>query len=516
MLKLLRGQPAGAGIIACLCAVGVCLLAGWLLLMWQQDAAHHDIFWLYTGFLRLQSGQSMVEVFYETNPPLSIYIYTPAFWLTQAGIFSLPHAILIYTTALLAAALAAGLYAARTLKMPVSVVVMTGGLLLCGTVLAGSNYGQRDHYVALAALPLLLLLWGRTQTPRPLNKVEIAILVIGTMFLLLKPYYGLLPAYLMLHRAYVQKRITALWDADFMVMAGTTLLYAFCIYFFFRDYVTQILPAVLDLYVDSGWRYSLARLALLASAWCLLLGLSSHRRVADDTRALARQLLIFAAFSLLIYLLMMKGYDYHLLPCLTFLYLAGLYIGHDLFKPWVTSSTLCLLLMVLPLALICLLRADSFIPHKRDVERQALTQRIAACTGDCPFLMIGSTLRIAQLISYYTDQPHASRFAKTWFAEGMREDGLDIEKATQQRDRYRHYVDMITADILLYKPRMIFSCDYYADLMPWLSTYDNFTQAFALYRKTSEVKYDHDIFHHGKSARKPRIVTCVQYDRRGS
>ncbi len=494
-----------------------CLIGGWLWGAWRADAANHDVFWLFTGFLRLQSGQTMAQAFYETNPPLSVYIYAPAFWLTELTGLSLPRAVIVYTSVLLAAALAASLYAARHLNgcSRQQGFVLALGLGVAGTVMAATNYGQRDHFVALAAIPVVLLLLGRTQSARRLNLAGALILFTGTLFLLLKPYYGLLPAYLMAHRACTQKRLSALWDADFIVMALAPLAYGLCFYFFFQDYLTIILPAVLDLYIDSGWRYSLALLSAIASLWLLLMGLSGHRAVPVETRALVRQLLVFAALGFLIYVLMMKGYAYHLLPCLTFMLVAGLLLGNSLLKPLILGPALRAFAMALPLTALCLLMPDSYIPHKDQVEREALTKKVAACEGDCSFLIMGSTVRIAQLISYYTDKPHASRFPKFWFAEGMVEEGLDLEKDHRRLERYRHYVDMITADIDHYKPRIIFSCNYYADFMPWLSSYENFRRAFGPYRKTADLWYDHDIFHHGKSAPRPRIVKCAQYDRIG-
>ncbi|HEY0900818.1 MAG TPA: hypothetical protein VGD95_01720 [Micavibrio sp.] len=494
------------------------MLAGiilwWLALQWRDNAANHDIFWLFTGFQRLGAGHTMAQSFYETNPPLSVYIYAPAFWLAEQSWLSLPRAIILYTTLLLAAAIAATLYAARLIRGVTrgDILLFVTALVVGGTVMAGSNYGQRDHFLALAALPLVLLLLGRTQTPRRLNAADVMILVIGTLFLLLKPYYGLLPAFLMAHRAGTQKRIAALWDIDFIVMALATFGYGLCVYLFFPDYLTVILPAVMDLYIDSGWRYYFSDLSLILSGLLLMLGLSRRPAVPADARALLHILLGCAALSFVIFLLMMKGYAYHLLPCLTFMLVAGLWLAHRL-CPWIDNSRLRLWLLAIPLALLCLLIPDSFIPHKRDVEREAITQRIAACAGECPYLIIGSTVRITQLISYYTGKPHASRFPKFWFAEGMVEEGIDFQKDRQRLDRYRHYVDMIVADINADKPKLIFSCKYYADFMPWLTSYENFKAAFAPYHKTSDVWYDHDIFHHGKSAAKPRIVKCTQYER---
>ncbi len=491
-----------------------CMIAGWLCVIWSADNANHDVFWLFTGFQRLMAGETMLQSFYETNPPLSVFIYTPAFWLADHQWLSLPRAVILYTSALLALALAATVYAARYIAALSrhQIFIMCAGILVCGTLMAGSNYGQRDHYLAFAAVPVMLLLLGRTLIPRCLNVTDAVILFLGTLFLLLKPYYGLLPAFLMIHRAVKQKRISAFWDSDFIVMALTTVGYAACVYVFFKDYLTEILPAVMDLYADSGWSFVPLLLIIMVLDWLILMGFSFKRTLPAETQRIARMLLIFGAFSFVIYLMMMKGYDYQLLPCLTFTYLAAFLIGDGMLARVMASPLRRVLLLTMSLAAIFLLLPDSFIPHRDAVKKEAITNVVASCGDDCSYLIMGSTVRVTQLIAYYAEKPHASRFAKFWFAEGMVMDGLDLEGDHKKLERYRHYVDMITADINRYKPRLILSCDQYADFMPWLSAYEGFRKAFSPYKKVGVVSYDQAAFH-GSARTGTLIVKCTQYNR---
>ena len=501
-------------VTALMAGVLFCLIAGWLGVIWRADTANHDVFWLFTGFQRLSAGETMLQSFYETNPPLSVFIYTPAFWLAEQQWLSLPRAVILYTSTLLALAMAATAYAARgiaTLSRQ-QVFVICAGMLVCGTLLAGSNYGQRDHYLALAAVPVVLLLLGRTLVPRRLNMTDAAILFIGTLFLLLKPYYGLLPAFLMIHRAVKQKRVWALWDADFIVMALATVGYAVCVHVFFNDYLTTILPAVMDLYADSGVSFVPMLLVLTVSAWMIVMGFSFRHALPLETQRMARMFLLFAAFSFLIFLMMMKGYDYQLLPCLMFMYLAVLLIGDGLLVRMIVVPVQRALLLTAVIAAIFLILPNSFIPNKEAVRGEAVTKVVAACGDDCSYLIMGSTVRVTQLISYYAQKPHASRFAKFWFAEGMVMDGIDIEKDHKKRERYRHYVDMITADINRYKPRLILSCDQYANFIPWLSFYRGFREAFSSYKKGNIVAYDHSAFH-GRTGRGRLMVECTEYNR---
>lgn len=489
------------------------LIAGWLWVIWREDAANHDVFWLFTGFQRLTAGETMLQSFYETNPPLSVFIYAPAFWLAGHQWLSLPHAVILYTSTLLILALAAVTYAARFMPLlsRQQVQGLCAGMAVCGTLMAASNYGQRDHFLAMAVVPVVLLLCGRTLSPRRLTITDALILFTGTLFLLLKPYYGLLPAFLMVHRAVKQKRLAAFWDSDFIIMALATIIYGACVYIFFNDYLTDILPTVIKLYADSGWSFVPLRLVLTMAAWLVTMGFTFNRKLPPETQRMAHLLMFFSFLSFIIFLLMMKGYAYQLLPCLMFMYLAIFLIGEALLagilKPLQRTFLLGTAMAVMFLAM-----PDSFIPHRNAVEREEVTKVVADCGDDCSFLIMGSTVRVTQLISYYAHKPHASRFAKFWFAEGMVMDGLDIEQESTARERYRLFVDMITADINRYKPRLILSCNQYADFMPWLSSYEGFRKAFSPYKKGDVVSYDHSAFHGGHNKRHI-VVKCTQYHR---
>ncbi len=487
------------------------LLLGWGWQQWQAAVVNHDLFWLYTGFVRLTQGQTMAQAFYETNPPLSVFIYTPAFWLVQQGCLSLPHAILAYTMAavgLSALATMAVLRCARLDRYQTALICL--GLIICGTVLTPPNLGQRDHLLALAAFPLMILLLTRTRGFDIPAFLAIPILFAGTVFLLLKPYYGLLPAALMIHRAITQKRISAFWDADFLVMAVPPLLYAVSVWRFFPDYITVILPDVMALYADTGGSANPPRVALVISVWLILMMLSAPHR---NLNSYIRPCLWLSALSFFIFVLMMKGYSYHLLPCLTFLYVAGLLLADGLLRGRIREPVIRMLSLGLMASGLMLIFPHSFFPSRDDIMKEEITQIIADCGDDCKFLLMGGTVRTTQLISYYGGKPHASRFPKFWFLEGLVWDGLNQKTDENPLGPYHRYVDMIVEDIDFYKPQIIFSCDHIVRHVELLSHYESFRKSFASYKVVRNFSYNHSAFHGHRLGRGDKIIPCTLYQR---
>ncbi len=67
---------------------------------------HSDLVWLYEGFVRLISGQTMAESIFEPNPPLSLFTYAVPYGISALTGLA-PHiTIFVYVMTLLAMAAA--------------------------------------------------------------------------------------------------------------------------------------------------------------------------------------------------------------------------------------------------------------------------------------------------------------------------------------------------------------------------------------------------------------------------
>jgi hypothetical protein len=245
-------------------------------------------------------------------------------------------------------------------------------------------------------------------------------------------------------------------------------------------------------------------------AWLILMGLSSS---VTNTVNYTRMFLWFSALSFLIFIMMMKGYAYHLLPCLTFLYIAGLLVVDGLLRRRIRDNAIRIFALGLILSGLIIPLPRAFLPGRDDIMKEEITQIVAGCGEDCKFLVMGGTVRAIQLISYYGGKPHASRFPKFWFLEGVVRDALYQKDSENPLGPYWKYADMIAEDIDFYKPDIIFSCDYIVRHVPLLSHYESFRKSFAPYRAVRKLSYNFNVFHGNRLAPGREMIPCTLYQR---
>ncbi|MBU0858578.1 MAG: hypothetical protein KJ667_01455, partial [Alphaproteobacteria bacterium] len=215
-------------------------------------AINYDIAWLAIAAERLLQGGSMLRDAYEPNPPLSIIFMMPPVllsWITPLPLYictTLYSTIIIFGSTLLCHALLRRLdFLDRH-----DVNIFCAAYLCAMIVFPSIDYGERDHLVLAGVMPFML--WQIAFTfKRPLPpRLTSAILIVGPLFVLLKPHFGLLPTLLLLHRTIIQRRLfSIIRDPDFIALAVGVVIYITVTLLFFNDYVTQILPAVLSIYI---------------------------------------------------------------------------------------------------------------------------------------------------------------------------------------------------------------------------------------------------------------------------
>lgn len=188
--------------------------------------------------------------------------------------------------------------------------------ILPGLVLldAGYDFGQREHLMAVAALPYLLAASRRAAGQAPRGRLAIA-LVAGICFAL-KPHFLAIPAmiecWLLIRRGW-----RAEWhDPVPWIMGAVWAAYLASLPLFFPDYLAQVVPMVWDNYIDNGEQSVLGVLLLsrMATALVLLGALLVPAFRGDTRRPLPRLLALAALGALAAAVVQHKGWSYHILP----------------------------------------------------------------------------------------------------------------------------------------------------------------------------------------------------------
>ena len=196
---------------------------------------------------------------------------------------------------------------------------------------AGYDFGQREHLMAVGALPYLLAASRRAAGEAPRGRIACALL--AALVFALKPHFLGVPALaeltVLLGRAPeapLPRRLSValrrwLRDPVPWAMLAVWLAYLASLPLLFPDYLTVVLPLVRNFYVELGG-LSIGQVLLvprMATILCLLLPLLflAFRRP-DPLRlpggALPRMLALAAVAALVSALVQHKGWSYHILP----------------------------------------------------------------------------------------------------------------------------------------------------------------------------------------------------------
>jgi len=188
----------------------------------------------------------------------------------------------------------------------------------------GYDFGQREHLMALAALPYAIVAARRARGEIPHGRFAIA-LVAGLAFAL-KPHFLGIPALVELYVLYAVRRR---WVRDPVpwVMAGVWAIYLGSLPLLFPDYISSVLPLVWSVYLDLGgttvWQVLLTQ--HLGTAIVLLVPLLwlTLRRRTGPGAMLPSILAIAASAALAAAIVQHKGWRYQILPAQIFICAIG-------------------------------------------------------------------------------------------------------------------------------------------------------------------------------------------------
>jgi hypothetical protein len=320
--RLTRGRER---IRSGLALVPLFLALGFVLFTTLRSPLKDDIAWLLYVAREWLAGRQLYVDLIEVNPPMIVWVLAlPAALAAALGIAAKFVAVPFFAACMLGSA---G-WCAKLLRgcgafgeAPLFLFSVVGTVLL---VLPGPEFGQREHLLAAAALPYLCI-FARRLDRAPMHPVDETVAgVLAGCGCALKPQFLLAFALLeIVGRIYglrLLRRMT-ISAAITVLVYFTTLLLLYPVYF------TSAIPLGLALYgaSDVGWAQLLSdsRAVLLGIVVALMLWLTYRRRVSDS--ALPLTLAVFAAGSVLVWLLEDKSWFYHRLPAAIFTTLALLY-----------------------------------------------------------------------------------------------------------------------------------------------------------------------------------------------
>lgn len=419
-------------------------------------AINTDIAFLTLSAERLLHGISISEGYFDTNPPLSILAQTPVVILSKLGL-PLHHATNAYTLFLVIISATAS--AALLKKFPnlcaAKRTVILSTFIVMSTIKTGYDFGQKDHILGLALFPLVLLQLLITQKIDINKMLYWGVLITGSILILLKPHFGIIPATIFLHRIASQQRINVILDKDFITMALTSVIYIATIFLFFPDFINVILPDILKYYasdISSQVIENVIILMVIASIPLIL-----HALFLNKKHSLTPIFSGIAVLCLIPVLLQGKGWAYHAIPANIFMVCAyGLLMQASLEK---ISGTKTIAFIVTMILLFITIFQDttkpSTVKSHQNIQTSEFAKIIRTCEQPCSFLMLHDMINISHELSVYTGRIHASRFPVMWFIPYFINPENNIGLKEQQK-----YTRMIAEDFNRWQPEIIFVANF--------------------------------------------------------
>ncbi|WP_193174307.1 hypothetical protein [Oricola nitratireducens] len=293
---------------------------------------HPDVSWLILVGNRMLDGERLYVDVLENNPPFSIYLYLPMVWLGRVTPVSAESWTVLGTYVWAIAFGAFALRMTRRLGLATAaerLAITPVGLYLL-LLLAPTTFSQREHFAVAAALPMLVIAaWRMKGEVRPvLPPAWMIVAGAGAaVTMMVKPHYALLFLLPYLLAAWTARSPRLLFGPEILTAAFAVIAYGMWVWVAYPEYISAVLPALLDIYGDRHDLYtllftaSLSELLLFGLLVVMLTGVS--RRV----NPLAWTFAAAAAAAYCVFLYLGKGWVYHLLPALTFTLLAIALIG---------------------------------------------------------------------------------------------------------------------------------------------------------------------------------------------
>lgn len=339
--------------------------------------------YLHTGELILD-GQIPYVDFVEINPPLVMYLHALPVAIARA-LGASPVSVFNVMVSLLAGYGAWSFlrylphlaprmsepyrHVVANIWLGFSFLILIAGQWSFPSSAAGTDYGQREHFIVLGYVPLMLLRMVRWRRPEvTLGRIES--LVVGALaglVLCLKPHFIAAAALVEIHLLIENKRLRPLLAAEVYAACGVAIAYA--LHFAFvptsmrAAFFDRWLPLASSRYDSYHWPwlhvFSLETLYVTA-----LVGVLVWLPYREPYRAMARRAAPFATFawaSSLVMISQHKGWPYHLIPMAAGIYLTTILVAAEVMQHQVDETPLGGAWLARAQRALLLLRAPLFI-----------------------------------------------------------------------------------------------------------------------------------------------------------
>ena len=425
-----------------------------------SQTVNNDVAWyVYSAGAWLDGGRLYRDIFFEVNPPLTLYLTAPAVYLARfAGLFPV-HVYLVYVFVLIALSLA--LFQRVLAQLPSASPASVRGLVFAGllalVIAPAGDFGQREHLMMILCLPYVALLAQRASGGIfgwPLAAVIGAMAGLGFA---IKPHFLFVLLAIELYLLLRSRRLVACFRPETATLAASGLLYGASLILVTPDYLTSVVPYALEVY-NANYRNSLGFVLARKETFLVPLTVSLYLTIRRRQRlgGLADVFLIAVVCFFAVYLVQMKGWNYQIYPVTAWLVMSFAVViagapGEDSAAPPVLDRAGRPILRLAAFAMIgiIVLKPLAFAGNNYPLTNYLRPMVKEHASGDSIYFFSSNTWAGFPLVTYGGVE-WASRFPALWLLPGLVNYRRgESEQASAEREAMMEQIERFVTDALV-------------------------------------------------------------------
>src|SRR3990167_6396933 len=322
--------------------MGLLVVYGFAGFIQSQFLLSPDDLWLTQLAGIVLKGGNYVSNFFETTPPMAIFIYTPEILLEKMFFVPRIFGLLLYTFFCATALLFISYVLIKKILLTSQenlLVVMVLALSIMFLVLPAEAFSQREHFFLMLTTPYFLLLTCRLENKKINIALALFVGILGAIGFLIKPFFIvifiLLEVYavLIFHAQHKEKK--AYFRPEMLCVLIVLLGYLTVIAVFFNAYLSTIVPITLRFYYESfraTWFDSLVQVPVISCFSSYLIYFACYKN--NPLKKLSLICVLVLTGDLIVYFIQNIPWYYHILPAFSIsiffnIFMLVLYIKHN-------------------------------------------------------------------------------------------------------------------------------------------------------------------------------------------
>lgn len=395
--------------------------------LYNSFSPNWDIVWLMEAAKRMLHGGSYTTDFFETNPPLILYLYLPPLFISKFLAIDLILTFRVYIFLLSALSLLLCYHFAKRIfvqQHPFVLFSIFITLALCYLILPLYELGQRDHLLVILAMPYLFAITYRLQNGTMTYLTACSIGLLAGLGFAIKPHF-LITAILIECYCLYKKNIFYWQRPEVFILWGFVGIYIASIIIFFPDYFSFIVPFSLNHYyaaISAPWTSMLVS-PLSLFCWLPFLLLVVIKPQHQPYQSLSAIFSLALTGYLFAYLSQRNTFYYHFIPplSLAILLLMILFISFltDFYKH--KSAYFFTILLIILFSIFPMRQwydiYQNWAGHKQKINK--LTFFMQTYAQHQPVYFLTTTMVYSFPSIYYAKARFSSRFPFLWMLAGL-------------------------------------------------------------------------------------------------